>query len=80
MTFAVMARAALGHTGRPLRASWQATIGFFALAMAAIVRPFAEIIPDYYHQLLAVAGGAWIAAFGLFVVAYTPILLGPSAK
>lgn len=80
MTFAVMARAALGHTGRPLRASWQATIGFFALAMAAIVRPFAEIIPDYYHQLLAVAGGAWITAFVLFVVAYTPILLGPSAK
>jgi uncharacterized protein involved in response to NO len=80
MTFAVMARACLGHTGRPLTASWQATAGFFALVLAAVVRPFAEIVPEAYHVLLALSGGCWIAAFGLFLAAYARILVTPSLR
>ena len=78
MTFAVMARASLGHTGRPLSASWQATAGFFALVLAAVVRPFAEIVPEAYHLLLAISGGCWIVAFGLFLAVYARILTTPS--
>ena len=74
MTFAVMARAALGHTGRPLSASWQATAGFFALVLAAVVRPFAEIVPEAYHVLLEISGGSWILAFALFLAVYARIL------
>ena len=77
MTFAVMARASLGHTGRPTTASLRTSVALLALALAAIVRPFAELIPEGYHLLLGVAGSAWLLAFGLFVLEYGPMLLAP---
>lgn len=80
MTFAVMTRASLGHTGRPLTASPSISIAYLALAIAATVRPFAEALPEAYHLLLEIAGGAWILAFGLFLLEYGPILLRPSRK
>jgi uncharacterized protein involved in response to NO len=75
MTFAVMTRASLGHTGRPLTASPNISLAYLALIIAAIVRPFAELLPASYHLLLAVAGGGWIVAFCLFLLEYAPILL-----
>lgn len=74
MTFAIMTRASLGHTGRPLTASPSISLAYLALVTAAIVRPFAEIVPGSYHLLLEIAGFAWIAAFTLFLVEYGPIL------
>ena len=75
MTFAVMTRASLGHTGRPLKASAIISVAYLALTLSAIVRPFAEIIPEHYHVLLEIAGGAWLIAFALFLAEYGPILL-----
>jgi uncharacterized protein involved in response to NO len=75
MTFAIMTRASLGHTGRPLTASTNISVAYAALILAAIVRPFAEVFPEAYHLLLAIAGVAWIVAFGLFLAEYGPILL-----
>lgn len=80
MTFAVMTRASLGHTGRPLRASASISVAYLALIIAATVRPFAEVLPQSYHLLLQVAGGAWIIAFTLFLIEYGPILCRRSAK
>lgn len=80
MTFAVMTRASLGHTGRPLTASPTISIAYLALTIAATVRPFAEALPEAYHLLLEIAGGAWILAFGLFLLEYAPILLRPSRR
>lgn len=77
MTFAVMARASLGHTGRPTTASLRTSVALLALALAAIVRPFAELIPEGYHLLLGVAGSTWLLAFGLFVLEYGPMLVAP---
>jgi uncharacterized protein involved in response to NO len=75
MTFAIMTRASLGHTGRPLTASTNISVAYAALILAAIVRPFAEVFPEAYHLLLAIAGVAWIVAFGLFLAEYGPILV-----
>ena len=75
MTFAIMTRASLGHTGRPLTGSTNISVAYAALILAAIVRPFAEVFPEAYHLLLAIAGVAWIVAFGLFLAEYGPILL-----
>jgi uncharacterized protein involved in response to NO len=75
MTFAIMTRASLGHTGRPLTASTNIAVAYAALILAAIVRPFAEMFPEAYHLLLAVTGVAWIVAFGLFLAEYGPILV-----
>jgi uncharacterized protein involved in response to NO len=77
MTFAVMTRVSLGHTGRALTASGPTSIAYLSMVVSAIVRPFAEIIPSHYHTLLALSGGAWLLAFGLYVLEYTPILVSP---
>jgi uncharacterized protein involved in response to NO len=80
MTFAVMTRASLGHTGRPLTASLNSSLAYLALIVAAIIRPFAELLPEAYHLLLELAGAAWILAFCLFLIEYAPILLRRSTR
>lgn len=75
MTLAIMTRASLGHTGRPLKASFWTALSYIALMVSAVVRPFAELLPSQYHLLLALAGAGWLAAFGLFALEYAPILL-----
>lgn len=80
MTLAVMTRSSLGHTGRALRASRLTTLAYLCLLVAAVVRPFAELLPDFYMVLLSISAGGWILAFGLFIVVYGPILLAPRRK
>ena len=75
MTFAVMARATLGHTGRPPSASPRLAVALLALALAAVLRPFAEILPEAYHLLLGLAGLFWFIAYGLFLIELGPMLL-----
>ncbi|MCA9233503.1 MAG: NnrS family protein, partial [Planctomycetales bacterium] len=73
-TLGVMTRATRGHTGRPLAASRLTTTAFVLLLVAAVSRPFAEVVPFAFHQLLEVSGGAWILAFVLFSLEYGPML------
>lgn len=77
MTFAVMARASLGHTGRPASATPRLAVALLALALAAVLRPFAEILPEAYHLLLGLAGLFWLLAYGLFLLEFAPMLLRP---
>ncbi len=73
MTLAVMTRASLGHTGRPLVAS-PATQAIYLCALAAgALRIAAAFAPS--SVLLDAAGAAWVAAFGGFVLAYGPSLI-----
>ena len=75
MTLAVMTRATLGHTGRPLSADrWTAAI-YLLVAAAAALRVAAPFLADVYLPLLLTSGLAWSAAFGLFVVHYGRMLL-----
>ncbi len=70
MTLAVMTRATRGHTGRPLLADrWTAAI-YVAITLAAILRIGAPFTGEHHFAALAVAGGMWSLAYGLFVVLY----------
>lgn len=80
MTFAVMTRASLGHTGRALTASWCTSAAYLALTLSAVLRPFAELIPAHYHLLLSASGACWLIAFGLFVLEFGPMLVSPRLK
>lgn len=74
MTLAVMTRATRGHTGHPLSASPVTSAAYLALVLAAVIRPFAELVAGHYHLLLGASGVLWIAAFALFVIEYGPML------
>lgn len=78
-TLAVMTRATRGHTGRPLTASGLTTTAYVCLLAVALVRPFAELVPEVYHPLLELSAIGWIVAYGLFVAEHAPMLAGPSA-
>ena len=75
----IMARASLGHTGRPLRAPALAVASFVLVLTASALRvlgPLSSLEPRLY---LVGSGAAWSLGFLLFFVAYLPILTGPRA-
>lgn len=69
----VAARVALGHTGRPLHAVPAMTAAFILMTLGTLCRVLAPLGSGW----LGVAAGLWLAAYGLFLVTYTPILLAP---
>lgn len=80
MVLAVMTRASLGHTGRPLTAPPSMALSYASISAAAIVRVFGPAVaPAQYGAEIAIAGICWIAAFALFVAVYAPILTRPRA-
>lgn len=78
LTVAVMSRAALGHSGRPLVATpgtvaaYVLVIGGAALRVATALT--GAIPPDIGY---AVSAAAWGGGFAVFTVVYLPVLLGP---
>jgi len=80
MILAVMTRASLGHTGRPLAVSRAITVAYVLLTLAVLVRVFGGAIwPERYLLAVSVAGIAWMASFLVYLAVYTPILVGPRA-
>ena len=80
MIVAVMSRASLGHARRPLRVPPVMAIAYLLLTLAAAVRVFGPAwLSLPYTLLMLLAGGLWIAAFLIYAVVYTPILLKPRA-
>lgn len=80
MTLAVMSRATLGHTGRPLVAPRCVAIAYVLLPLAAALRWFgSEASGALYFPAVLAAGLLWIAAFGLYTGALLPAFLGPRA-
>ena len=77
MILAVMTRVTLGHTGRDLSADRVTGLIYVLVTLAAITRVAAAFGADWTIALLIVSAGCWIAAFGLFVVCYGPMLLFP---
>ncbi len=77
MTLAVMTRATLGHTGRPLAAGLGTTALYLALATAVAARILAGLWPAATSALLAISAVAWVLAFGGFAVLYGPLLTSP---
>ncbi len=80
MTLGVMTRTALRYGGQRLRAG-TGTLSIYALVTLAAVLRFAAGLADAHAALLSsLAGAAWTAAFGLFVLLYGPLLARPRAR
>jgi len=76
MMLAVMTRASLGHTGRPLTAGGVEKLIFSTIILGAIARIWA-VFPGTPDWVLYFSAIGWIVAFGGFVLFYGPILLTP---
>lgn len=77
MILAVMTRATLGHTGRELRADGATQAIYALITLAAMTRVAAPFLAESYTELMRGSGLLWLAAFGLFLLRYGPILLAP---
>jgi len=73
----MMARVALGHTGRPITAN-AAIVSSFVLVLAAGVFRLIAYAPGPLGGVrgLMLAGTCWSLAFGLYVVRYLPVMFG----
>lgn len=76
MTLAVMTRASLGHSGRPLVADKCLTTLYAAITLAAIMRLASGMVEDAQMYLM-ISGGLWVTAFLLFLWRFTPIFFKP---
>jgi len=79
MTLAVMTRASLGHTGRPLTASSRELAIYGCALGAAVLRVAAAFAPGT-PGLLHASALLWILAFGAFGVGFLPVLAGPRLR
>jgi uncharacterized protein involved in response to NO len=75
LVLGVMARVALGHTGRPLVTTSDMTLAFVLITLGAALRVFAPA----GHPAMLWSMPLWLAAYALFLFRYTPILLAPRA-
>ncbi len=76
MTVAMMTRATLGHSGRPLTAGRGTMAVYVLIAAAALLRIAAGFLPGQ-PWLLTASGSAWVLGFGGFAALYAPLFLRP---
>ncbi len=77
MTLAVMSRASLGHTGRPLTAGPGTKAIYVLITLAAALRVLSPLAGGSAELVLSLAGISWSAAFGLFAILYGGPLTRP---
>ena len=78
LTLGMMARVALGHTGRELRVGAAMTWAFVLANLSAVSRVFIPILsPGRYSDWIVLAGALWTVAFTLFVISYARVLIQP---
>jgi len=80
MILAVMTRASLGHTGRPLIVRPTIVLAYALLTAATLVRvlgPGTALLS--YAQVITLTAMFWTGAFALFLFVYAPILARPRA-
>ena len=80
MILGMIARVSLGHSGSALHVGRRITLAFALVILSAFMR---VLLPLYWPSLTLtgwnLSGWSWIAAYGLFVWVYTPILARPRA-
>jgi uncharacterized protein involved in response to NO len=79
VTLAMMARVALGHTGRNVHQPPRAVkYMLLALTFAAVIRIFPPLLDmEHYRLWIACSQIFWILAFGGFLLTYFPVLMKP---
>jgi uncharacterized protein involved in response to NO len=79
MTLAVMTRATLGHTGRPLTADRGTLLIYACVSLGALLRVGAPVLSGA-EVLLSISGALWGAAFLVFACIYGPLLVCPRGE
>lgn len=79
ITLTMMARVSLGHTGRNIHAPPRSVVWVFGLVIFATVSRvlLPIVLPEFYRLSVMLSASGWMAAFGLFCMAYWPILSKP---
>jgi uncharacterized protein involved in response to NO len=80
VTLALMTRASLGHTGRPLHALAGTSALYAAVAAALAARLGGVLAPSAAAMLMPLAGLSWLAAYVGFLAIYGPLLVRPGAS
>jgi uncharacterized protein involved in response to NO len=74
----MMARVALGHTGRMLEPAKIMGLAFVLIGMAALVRVGGPLaFPKAYDLAILLSGVLWMLAFGIFALVNLPVLIRP---
>jgi uncharacterized protein involved in response to NO len=78
LILAMIARIALGHSGRPLTPHWIMKYAFALIVFAGCIRLISPHIQTYFSfNLNVISAVLWALAFSIYVVIYTPILTSP---
>lgn len=77
LTLGMMARVALGHTGRMLSVSPRIAVAFASIIGAGVTRVLAPLVMPGALAPLVVSGTLWSLAFSIYFVTYAPILVAP---
>lgn len=78
MTIGMMARVALGHTGRDLQTLPAMSWSFVLVNLAVVVRVLLPLFDmERYLNWIQLAGIMWVLAFVIFCWIYIPILIRP---
>lgn len=78
LTLGMMARVALGHTGRVLHVGTAMCWAFVLANLAGVMRVLLPAITMVYYQIwLVLAALFWSTAFAIFVIIYANILVSP---
>ena len=78
LTFGMMARVSLGHTGREINPPRLIGFSFLILNLAVLFRVFGPLLPigSYSHWVM-LSGTGWALCYLLFVIYYLKILISP---
>jgi uncharacterized protein involved in response to NO len=80
LTLGMMARSALGHTGRRIHANAALIAAFVLINVAAWARSLAPfMVPAHFEQSMIVSSTCWTLAFLAFLWVFAPILVAPRA-
>jgi uncharacterized protein involved in response to NO len=79
MIVAVITRAALGHTGRPLTVTASVAVAYVLLSIATLARVLAGSFEIDREWMVRASALLWIVAFATVLMTYAPILLKPRA-
>ncbi len=77
MTLAVMTRATLGHTGRPLHAGAATVAIYLLVTLGAVIRVIAAWLPTDYSMTVGAGGVLWAGAYLVFAASYSRALFSP---
>ncbi|MGU5754944.1 NnrS family protein [Aeromonas caviae] len=80
MILGMIARVSLGHSGRALQIGRRITAAFALVILSALLRVLLPLCwPNLTLTGWNLSGWSWVAAYGLFIWVYTPILTSPRA-